>query len=72
MFQPFDVFGVNFERQLVGRFVGEVALIADRICQTGTAILTFLIQFVFGNKVDGFELRVFVRLFGGAVFVKAV
>ena len=72
MFQPFDVFGVNFGRQLVGRFVGEVARIADGIGQSGTAFVTFLIQFVSGNKVDGFELRVFVRLFGGAVFVKAV
>ena len=70
--QTFDVGGVNFRREVVGRFVAEVAGIADGVGQSAVGGKLLIIDLRFAQKFDFFQFGVAVSRLFGEIFVKAV
>lgn len=70
--QTFDVGGVNFRREVVGRFVAEVAGIADGVGQSAVGGKFPIVDLRFAQKFDFFQFGVAVSRLFGEIFVKAV
>ncbi len=70
--QTFDVGGVNFRREVVGRFVAEVAGIADGVGQSAVVGKFLIVDLCFAQKFDFFQFGVAASRLFGEIFVKAV
>lgn len=70
--QTFDVGGVNFRREVVGRFVAEVAGIADGVGQSAVGGKFLIVDLRFAQKFDFFQFGVAVSRLFGEIFVKTV